>query len=62
MTTATPETARCWSGASIRCKDCNGPTKAGEDEYGGLAGGGDYERFVCVDLKCGTTTYVEMPD
>jgi hypothetical protein len=31
-----------------------------DDEYGGLAGGGDYEVYRCV--KCGEVKYVELPD
>ncbi len=31
-----------------------------EDEYGGLAGGGDYARYKCPN--CGLHFYVELPD
>lgn len=53
-------TGTCWSGSEVYCKHCGGPTEAGEDEYGGLAGGGDYERFIC--RVCKLVTYVELPD
>lgn len=45
---------------AVTCRQCGGKTVRGEDEYGGLAGGGDYETFECE--TCGATTYVELPD
>lgn len=57
------KTATCWSGAPIYCPTCKGPTESLEDSYGGLSGGGDYERFRCLDRNCRQPTiYVEMPD
>jgi len=57
--------ARCWSGAEVRCKACKGPTVDRDDEYNGLSGGGDYERFECINKECAEytrTIYVELPD
>lgn len=54
------KTAKCWSGGDVFCKTCGGATEARDDEYGGLARGGDYEVFSCHD--CRATTYIELPD
>lgn len=40
--------------------DCPGTCRYVEDEYGGLAGGGDYEKWRCD--TCGKVTWVELPD
>lgn len=57
------DTAKCWTGASIYCPTCKGPTKSMEEEYGDLSDGGSYERFKCLNANCKQTTiYVELPD
>ena len=57
------KTAHCWTGAPVFCPKCKGPTRDLDDEYNGLSGGGDYERFECLDKSCKQPTiYVEMPD
>jgi hypothetical protein len=54
--------------ASVAQPDCKGTRsddarhdyKYVDDEYGGLAGGGDYAMYDCT--KCGKRKYVELPD
>lgn len=56
------KTATC-CGSPICCPICKGPTEHRRDSYGGLAGGGDYEVFGCLDPKCSQgAIYVELPD
>jgi hypothetical protein len=55
-----PETAHAWHGGPVYCGECGGPSERQDDEYGGLAGGGDYEVFRCK--RCRSTMHVEMPD
>jgi hypothetical protein len=63
--TMEPKTATCWSGAKVWCRSCKGPTEALDDEYGSLADGGSYERFICAEHKgqaCADIIYVQLPD
>ena len=39
---------------------CTGTLKLGGEEYGGLAGGGDYEYYLCDN--CGRRKWMELPD
>jgi len=56
---------KCWTGKEIVCQECKLPAEKLDDEYNGLSGGGDYERFVCRTPTCSKKNeiiYIEMPD
>lgn len=55
-----PKPRNCWGGRLKPCTCGADVWSDGEDEYGSLADGGSYERFICG--HCKRIIYVELPD
>lgn len=52
--------ARVLEPERLECTKCGGRLRYIDDEYNGLAGGGDYEKWKCE--SCGLLTWIALPD